>query len=513
VRDYGPTDAPEDRNTDAEFKRRLRNNAVAAISNKPTGASPAAASPGSPATPAGLKGDKGDAGATGPAGPPGPVIDRLHKESGSIYGGYVFVGQDHDASEFADQTPPTNPGWRTITATASSLNDAYAKAIVITQIAGFQYNSRVAIIVLGGNWYESLICTSPQIDLIGIGRPLVDKIYITATATTFRMENFEVYYPVLPAGSDSAVFIEAAPVLTLPYSSVQFKNVWVHGNQRAFVTYRRVYCEDCWIWCDAIVDQSLEDPPLQIYASTDDIDWSVFKGCNIWGYTDMELTDDGIVSGRNSWGFAIKASSNVGEYINFGSVIAGLTQQGGTYFTLPNSGVKFEDCKIHGLLLCDVWTVKQDGCECISAMPNVARAQLPYGGAYAVIRGIGLTLAEDPPLTVQIPGRVFWDHSTVNSSFIAVFVNETTGFAPGFGSTARPWGGAAHFRHSEHLCQYGPVGADAFAYFSAPGQVFHDMFSSTPSTNWADGVNIVAAPDNVTGAGQLLAAVYDPYLL
>ena len=409
---------------------------------------------------AGPKGDKGDTGATGstgPEGPPGPVIDRVHKEAGNILGGYVILTKDHDPSEI-DQLPPTNAGYRSVSATASSLNDAYAKALIIAALPGFAANARVVIYVWGGIWNESLICTSDRIDLVGLDRPLINgHIVVAPTATTFRMENFEVVNDTFTEGPIEAITVQPAPVITLPISSIQFKNVWVHNPEKAFIAYRRVYCEDCRFWCDTLVDQTLEDPPLQVYASIDDIDWSIFRGCRISGYIDTENTSDGIPS-RSANGFAIRASSySEGQYINFGNVIAGLTQQGGTYFTFPNSGLRLEGCTIDGILLCDVWTVKHENCTCISAMPNAETVQPPYGGIYAVIRGIGLTLAEDPPLDVQIPGRVFWDHSRIHSGHIGVFVNDPTNFAPGFGSTARPWGGAAHVRHTEHLCQYGPV--------------------------------------------------------
>lgn len=501
--------------------QRRRTSAVAQTVTAPTTTSAPAAGATGQAGSAGATGATGAKGDKGDTGPPGPVIDRLHKEYGSIYGGIVFVGHDHDPSEYVDQTPPTNPGWRSPDVLASSLNDAYAKALIITEIPGFQADARVAIYVLGGVWNEALICTSDRIDLIGFGRPKINgRIIVTETATVFRMDNFEVVNDVFTEGpANPSITVVAAPVINLPYSSIQFRNVWAHNPQRAFVTYRRVYCEDCWFWSDTVFDLSLEMAALEIYASADDVDWSIFSNCNVWGYTELVNVTDGRVpppGGRNSFGYAVKASSKVdGTYLPFGDFIGGLTQQDGSYYTMPHSGAFFTKCQIHGLLLCDTWTVKIAGSQCVSAQPNSVLAQPPYGGAFAVIRGLGPVIAEDPPIQAHIPGRIFWDHSEVLASFVAVFVCDESGWTPPFG-TANPWAGAAHFRHSEHLCQYTQIdgsGQPAFIGYSAPGQVFHDNFSSTFCDFWCSDGYTTALPDATTGCGQLVAAVYDPYLL
>ena len=507
VRNYGPSDSPDDRNTDDEFKRRLLTPVAAAVAvaKSPGGSqgSPAAGvSPGAQGGQGGKgdKGDKGDTGSVGPTGPVGPsgsTIDRVHKEAAGPDGAYIVLAKNHDPSE-TDQIPPLNPGYMSLTATASSLNDAYNKALFIVAQPWFLPTSRVTIQVLDGRWTESLDITSSQIDIVGFGRPvIVGRLHVTSSATTFNLSNFEIQ------SSDDlveGVTVDAAPVVTLPYSSVQFRNVWFHGNRRAFVAYRRVYCEECWFWCDQPVDQEQEDPPTQIYASADDIDWTVFKDCRLWGYTEMYSIHGFTILGRTTAGFALKASAKPLGVYEF-NLTPGLTHQGNTYLVQASSGLLLQDCQINGILLCEIWAVKHNNCDCVAGDQNTELSDPPYPGTYAIIRGHN-DLA-DPPN--KIPGRVFWDHSRVYSSFIGIFVVDAS-FGPNIEC------GNAYFRHSEHLCQFETtLGPDAFmAPFGGEANVFHDNFSSTPCASWG-AFGVTSLPDSTTGTGQLPAAVYDPY--
>lgn len=164
-----------------------------------------------------------------------PFIDRLHKTSKY----YIIVSNDHNAGEDFI----SNPGYRSLSATASSISDAMNTATLynITKVSA---GERVVVIVLGGVYAEDVTLTN-SIDLIGIGRPLINgKLTIPADVDDILIEGFEV-------NGGAALAIETKADVALSASVKQFvKDCWLHGTRTVLDISSPVWFEQCTIYSD-----------------------------------------------------------------------------------------------------------------------------------------------------------------------------------------------------------------------------------------------------------------------
>ena len=421
--------------------------------------------------------------------------DRLHKYSGGQYGAYVFLGPDHGTGQ-ADQLPPTNPGYRTVGVSASSLNDAYTKALALAAV--LKANARVCIKILGGVWVESLSMTSASVDIEGTGTVL-GHIDVAPSATQVSISGIEIASP----DNNAALHVLLGPVFTFPYSSIRFYNLKIHGPQRVFWSERRVYLEGCEIFCDLAVDPILEDAPAIFQAAIDDNNWSVARNCKFMAYTTLHARAPIPVPGACSpSGYAIKATMKLGGYLPTMSGLMALTP---AYQVKPNSGLALFNCEVQGELLCEGWAVKHDHCVVIGV------PQGETGGTYATLRGLALV---DPinGRYGQICTRVFFDHTQVHGYGIARFVKDptqTTG--------ADHFGGRVYFRHSEHLCQFDLGTGPATSPWSGDSIGEAAVVQSvTAHGTWSTGLGVITLIGNcptATSDALALSAMNDPYLL
>ncbi len=421
--------------------------------------------------------------------PPAPIVpDRWHKEAGGAYAFYVMIGMDHGT---ADIDVPTNPGYRTKGVSASSINDGYTKAIALAQL--LKPGLRGCLIVVGGFWVEDLELKDFHIDLVGIGRPKIfGHVTTTMTLTSFSMTGFECVSP------DNAPSMHVGPRSPLPLGRVAFTDVWWHGPQRGFLGEAQCYFDNCRCWADTF-DPSTSSYPFDVHAAPFDSEFSIATNCELNGFIGYDMTVPGVPAPglRRAQGYAIRASGKFGGLLT-GPYIGGLMLRTDAYQMKPTSGLKLRKCIVNGSLRCETWIVQHDHCECFPGLPSPTRS----GGTYARISGwLNLGAA------TQIPGIVQFDFTKVHGGYIGDFVPDDA--QPPLTS----WGGAIYFRHSDHLP--GHDGAEAVACFNANtiAEFFHDGHSSTPCAAWTGGAFSDIQPDNTTGAGVVLASMFDPFVL
>lgn len=484
VRNYGPNDDGLDRNTDDEFKRRLIEATAAMAIQAPAGggAHPSAAS-------------------VAPARIPGvqSVIDRLHKYAGDIYGAYIFVGPTHDLAD-ADQIPPRNPGYAS-TELASSLNDAHRKAV--TMLGHMKPNARVAIIPISGVWSEDLTLPYSQIDICGLGRPIMNgHLSISPACNRALIMGMEIQ----SADDFPTVFIPMGPApstLGRRRGGLQFVDTHIHGRTTCWYSQRRFFMDQSDVWCDAAIDVTTERATMWVEAGgfPDDA-WSVIQRSIVSAFDNAPPDTP---SGLDMHGLAIKASSKLnGLVYDIGKFQPGIDKGGfAAYHTRPNSGLLISRSDILGSLLNEGWQVKHSHCELYAGFPVPERV----GGVYGLHRGWSII---DPVegRVAQIPANIFYDHCIVHGARVGHFIPDPAQVSVIGG----PWGGAAFFRQSDHVCVASGAETTTFANFGSVAEAF-GVNSSTACPNWTgagfSNEMFVNSPTASTDPDMVLA-MFDP---
>lgn len=420
--------------------------------------------------------------------PPEPpvVIDRLHKESLSFEGGYIFVGKNHDTSE-TDQMPPVNPGYAS--ATASSLNDAYKKALAFQP--RLKANARITIYVMSGTWIEDLTLMAERIDWVGMGRPVIWGRVMIANIRDIRMTGIEFRSRDLQEAVRVTIAPPPEPTFLSTYSLTKFFDCWFHGDQRALWTQRRIYLEGCRTWADTDTDPGLENPPFIVTASPDDIDFTVSVDCTHTAFLTLDMSIPRIMPPgvRRPVGYAIRVMGQTGP-----PPVPGLEDKTDAYLLHPMSGLLIRRGTVEGSLLCEQSVVLHEGGFQLGGLPSLTKS----GGVYAIIRGRRLD-------EQQIPGIVQFDHAQTRAGLIAMFMSSPE--QPG----VLGWGGAVYYRSSNHTCGYDGAEAAAVVNMGSVGEFYHDNQSATACPVWGGAGITFYEPDLTTGANVPLSAMFNPY--
>ena len=207
-------------------------------------------------------------------------VDRLHKWCSH----YVFVSNDHNRGE--DKIP--NPGYRSATATFSTVQGAYdyAKNYLVPLLADSE--ERVGVFIIGGYYNENLIFDYTQIDVVGLARP---RIYGNAVVTPavgtnnmFRLENIEFKGKV---GSYALTLNTANEYPATAVSMVEIERCWIHGpdggidSRMRSVVYRSLIETD---YKDAGYT-NIDTAAAKVVMTS--LFWTEFTECTISGVIDL----------------------------------------------------------------------------------------------------------------------------------------------------------------------------------------------------------------------------------
>ncbi len=489
VRNYGPTDAPEDRTTDTEHKRReRRKQAAAVIAAKPVAAA------GSPA-----------AAVVPPPAPPKPptVIDRLHKRWLAKGGGIIWLGQDHDATIDSDQMPPLNPGYAK-SGHASSIADAYALAVQWITTGAVQPKARVVIAIMGGRWTEQLVFTTDRVDLVGIGNPTIvgnQEIAPTLFDAYFEGITFETVNGFL------AMWLPSAPIMPSPIISLrpEFKQCTFIGPQKAFYAQRRFYAEECRFEQTQVQDVASEIAPCWIEMEMGPQVWFTFlRRCEFYVVLQKEANQPGYPAPQtpvSAMNFAIRVSAlleGLGPYqqtllSNDGIFRASVDPTTG--IGVIGSGVVLDDCHVYGRALVEGWTLIH--------LHGTQYGPQPSGGAsYCRVRG------HDWLSGGGFDGRQFgiviFDESITHARIIAEIVRD-----PLTTNEAFPGGGAVFYRVSDHLQHAVVTGGAAVLSTTAVGYLYPPG-SYTGMTVWTGGAIIPVGTDVGSHVNVPAPAMWNP---
>lgn len=166
-----------------------------------------------------------------PPNPPATPFDRFHKWGRS----YVTVANTHYAG---DDPVPDPAAYHTI-----AEGYAFAKTLAAREDNDYE---RITVWVSGGAYNEDLIFDDPRVDVVGIGRPLINgSVRIASDCTKILFDNFEIINADTPEDDDPTDFVglylEQGDESGEHLSDIQFKRLYLHGPKMQ-VHIRR--------WCD-----------------------------------------------------------------------------------------------------------------------------------------------------------------------------------------------------------------------------------------------------------------------
>lgn len=222
-----------------------------------------------PGTPAEVPATKaGGSGASPPitiTKPPPVGPDRWHKEGYD----YVTVSKQHLVGE----DPVLDPSQK------HTLNDGYTEALRLEALmtSNGDSRSRIKVEVHSGLYSEDIICTSSRIDLIGIGKPVIEgSITVDTACTKVLIDNFII---------ENTIDDTAPPLLALNIlsgtssgdgiSDIQFRDCLVRGTSYTHIN-RWSYFENC----EFRLKHTGTSPPVVIVQfDLSMVEWTIFRNC------------------------------------------------------------------------------------------------------------------------------------------------------------------------------------------------------------------------------------------
>ncbi|MBU6231335.1 hypothetical protein KGP36_01600 [Patescibacteria group bacterium] len=495
--DYG-TDPQSPSSLDKEFKRRLLEESPATATTVQQAAAPASVPISAPPK----------------QFVPPAVIDRWHKESGSLYGGYVMVARDHDSSE-TDQIPPLNPGYL-YQSKASSVADAYAKAVVMSKlIKGFP-NARVAVIIVGGSWIEHFTVDTQGIDFIGIGLPMIGGCIAVQSAapkptmpyanldTRFEGIAFRSYASDEKSGPNlqgGLWLMPGTPDATPAWPLIRLKDCEFYSDAVAMFAQQRFYAEGCkWFSTDTTPLADENRAPLQIQILGLEAGATILERCTIRSWLQNPSSDAAGPTDYIPGGYAWRVLGP-----NFGQRGFLDTNAPSITFEQVSARVVANDCNIYGSLMVrgggDV--SHKHG----SQHGAVALGPASSGSAYAFLMGTPLFNNTNGYIG-DAPAIARFSHTDTYAETIATSVAFDGTYPSGVTPATYPGTCYVAYIHSAHYVRL--TGGSPWAVIGGNGRA-DVVNSSTGASTWTGLLitsnSIGSNPVNVT------ALQYDPYLI
>lgn len=337
------------------------------------------------------------------------IIDRYHKWCSH----YVLVSNDHNPS---DGDPVPNPGYRSVTATFSSVQDAitFAELTLVPKLANPNIE-RVAVCVMGGYYPENILIQTGSVDLVGVGtRPIIygNHRIVSGAGNRVLLCDLELW------GTDDTLILPALyidtvgdfPATAVP-SMVEIDRCYIHGPGMAIESpSTRIGVYRSILETDFLNNTytNIDTPTVKMGQFL--VGYTEFRECYLMGVKDR------------------RAPIGATGYPNHGRVV----ELVGGNAPWMQTGVVFRNCELTGYYENSLWNLLFNHCDL-------------YGGKKHATAGTVLGFVQGDSGT-NVHGAVTFNHCGLSCRYIAEEADLTDQF-PG------PWPAVTdiYIQHTKQL--------------------------------------------------------------